>query len=325
MDARVRPRGARVSEALLPAAALELPFRKARALDARGGYWAAASEQGELAVGTVEPFALSRVEKVRLGGVASLCVLPARDLVVLVGDDPRGALRGLVATGDRGRFEEGAHTRWVHAVCALPEERGVATVSLDGTLRVWELTSEGPRRTHKLEAGIRPRVVCAHPKGRHLLTSGDDRILRAFNLARGEQVHAFARVDPATGAHDAGSWAHSSRYLCPEEDGATLLWEDLDGGLARWDFRTGARLAQHPARFLNAACSLAGGLAAGGDATGELQVFVRSRGPAVARASLGSAVLGLARTAPAELLALTAEGALTRWELARFAKASPPP
>ncbi len=138
------------------------------------------------------------------------------------------------ATGEMLRSFSG-HTKSVECVTFSPDDKTIASGSMDTTTMVWEV--ETGRRRHTLIYPKWPqpvRAVAFSPDGEMLASTGDDKM-----------VHFW---DPATGVHRERLWGHSSEIssLAFSPDGQSLASgchqtteTGAPGELILWDVTTG--------------------------------------------------------------------------------------
>src|SRR5262249_20909986 len=120
------------------------------------------------------------------------------------------------------------HTEPVRAVAWAPQRFEAASVSTDGTIRIWDLKSGSSRELRlTAEAPSKSRkgllAVAYSPSGRRLLTGGEDGMVRLWNVATGEQAYCFqGHTDAVNGV---ALSADGRRALSGSSDRTVRLWE----------------------------------------------------------------------------------------------------
>ena len=173
-----------------------------------------------------------RLWAVRGGTARALYAHPAAVTVVRVGTSifASGAADGSVRVFDRMHDADvralAGHTDAIRDLAIGPGDV-IATASMDGTVRLWDLaTGEGRiLGTHTDGA----EVVAFSPDGSVLASAGGDRVVRLW--------------DPRTGAERAALHGHDQVIdsLSFSPDGTRLVSSGFDGTISLWDVATGAR------------------------------------------------------------------------------------
>ena len=114
-----------------------------------------------------------------------------------------------------------AHTDIVDRTLAFsPDERLLATGSLDGTIKLWEVES-GALLWTGWQADLVEGLAFA-PDGQRLASGGDDATIRLWDVQTGAQIETIA----AHGAVQSVAWSSDGTHLaggCP--DGRIQVWE----------------------------------------------------------------------------------------------------
>jgi WD40 repeat protein len=131
----------------------------------------------------------------------------------------------------------------------------LASGSVDGTARLWEIPSGKELRQFRLNDPV--RAIALSPDGSVLAMAGDDSIIHLRDVARGTELH---QLECNRGGIHALAFA---------PDGALLASGHPDGSIQLWKVATGAKVRQWPAhrgRIWSVAFSRDGKrLASGGD------------------------------------------------------------
>jgi WD40 repeat protein len=115
------------------------------------------------------------------------------------------------------------HRWYVRALRFAPNARQLASGSMDGEVRLWEIP--GGRMAFPPLRGHQSRVssACFSADGRTLLTAGEDRTLRWWNVATGRQMLCLAEAGfPATPLEVVGGMFSIEAEWNP--GGNLLLW-----------------------------------------------------------------------------------------------------
>ena len=129
--------------------------------------------------------------------------------------------------GVRYRFED--HTAAVLAVDTSPVDNISASVSADGTLRIWDNATGENLQVITVENSLLTDVDFS-PNGEQIVVSGTDDMLHLFDVATGELLQSFSgHTDDIT----------SVAFL---PSGTELLSGGLDHVLRRWDVSTGEEI-----------------------------------------------------------------------------------
>ncbi len=174
-----------------------------------------------------------------------LCALlpRLRPSVFLAGDD------GVIREFDRGsgtlRATLRGHTRTVRSLAMSQDDRYLASVSDDGSVRIWDVEQ---RRELKRMAEPSPiRSVRFLPGDNQLVTASSGGSIRRWSITDGKLQSSFP-------AHVGDVWSAE-----PSPDGLSLLTTGDDGLVKRWDLASGqllqvfsgARGPVYDARWLN--------------------------------------------------------------------------
>ncbi|MGH2589495.1 MAG: WD40 repeat domain-containing protein [Actinomycetota bacterium] len=116
----------------------------------------------------------------------------------------------------------------------MPAAARLATASFDGTATIWDART-GDRTTTL--AHPRPLGVAFSPDGTQLATSGDDEVVRVWDVASEREFHAFS------------GHTNSIFGITYSPDGTRLATASLDGTFKVWNVSTGREemtIAAHP-------------------------------------------------------------------------------
>lgn len=130
--------------------------------------------------------------------------------------------------GDELRVLKG-HTNWVTGVTLLPDSLFAMSVSLDGTMRLWNLSIG--QQVYSVEAhpgGV--FSVAVSPDGRKAATGGSDGKVRVWDVRHGLALMTI----------DAHKEAVSALAITP--DGSLLISAGDDKAIRLWEFDTGAHV-----------------------------------------------------------------------------------
>ncbi len=129
--------------------------------------------------------------------------------------------------GVRYRFD--AHTATVLAVASSPTENISASVSADGTLRLWDNITGENRLTVMVEGSLLTDVAFS-PDGKQVVVSGTDNMLHLYDVESGELIRSFVgHTDDVT----------TVAFL---PNGEEILSGGLDRTLRRWRVATGEQI-----------------------------------------------------------------------------------
>ena len=144
----------------------------------------------------------------------------------LAGATPTAGVLWNIETGEvRGRFE---HSRQILDAAFSRDGRFLATASLDGTARVWDLEQQTPAAEPFRHPGA-VHFAEFSPDGRLLLTSGKDAAARVWDIATGKLAAA-----PINGVEDI-----VARF---RTDASQVVLTDYEGHFEAWDWRRRQRL-----------------------------------------------------------------------------------
>ena len=138
---------------------------------------------------------------------------------------------------ERNRLE--GHNDWVYGVEFSPDGQSLASVSLDGTLKLWQLDGR-QQATLQAPGGGKVIDVSFSPDGQLLATGGEDAAVRLWSRD-GTLLHTLA-------GHE--SWIYKVAF---SPDGKTLASASLDGTVRVWQ-ADGAPLqvlSEHPGPVLS--------------------------------------------------------------------------
>jgi len=133
---------------------------------------------------------------------------------------------------------------YIQAAVFTPDGSGLVTAATAQTnlIRLWDLASETTVRTfpdHGWQVAALGFVA-----GGHLVSAGDDRVVRVWDVESGEEVHALAGA------------TQSIAGLIATPDRSTIVAGCQDGRVIAWDAATGARLHQNQSEPLQAMCAI---------------------------------------------------------------------
>ncbi|GLP66368.1 hypothetical protein TUSST3_29880 [Streptomyces sp. TUS-ST3] len=128
-------------------------------------------------------------------------------------------------------FTRGDDHTWATAVRFSPGGETIACAHSDGSVRLWNTRDGTPRRRlHPLGHGVALQDIAYVGAGRVLLTAGDDRCARLWDVLAGEELARLAHPDAVSRVTvDAGNrWAATV-----SEDMTARIWDLTTGGLLR--------------------------------------------------------------------------------------------
>jgi WD40 repeat protein/serine/threonine protein kinase len=130
-----------------------------------------------------------------------------------------------VASGARIRDLHG-HSWHIRGLAYSPDGRQLASAGLDGTVRLWDVTTGQEMDTSPLRHGGYVFGVAFRPDGRRLASASGDRTVRIWDTATWKQLHVLR---DATG----GAWS-----VAYSPDGRGLAWGGTDATVKVWDEAT---------------------------------------------------------------------------------------
>lgn len=127
-----------------------------------------------------------------------------------------------------GRLE--GHQGWVSGVDISPDGRHAVTVSVDGSIILWDLLSQSLVR--RIETGAEGGLwaVAMSPNGRTALAETDEGAVGLWDLASGERLKKYV-IDGFSGAGSSGI------ALLP--DGQSAIAQGANGFIYQWDLQSG--------------------------------------------------------------------------------------
>jgi WD40 repeat protein/serine/threonine protein kinase len=118
------------------------------------------------------------------------------------------------------------HTNAVTCVAVSPDGQRLATANLDGTARVWDLSSGRPTRTLK---GHNDEVcsVAVTPDGQQVITGSIDDTVRVWDITSGRQLRKFDA--PTGGVSSVAVTPNGQRIVAATFDGTARVWDAVSG------------------------------------------------------------------------------------------------
>jgi WD40 repeat protein len=166
------------------------------------------------------------------------------------------------------------HDGPVNALVFTPDSKGLVTVSLDGTAKLWDLSKRQVRRTFR---GHTDWVLCValSRDGKVLATGSRDRTVRVWELNTGRLCWASG---PPGGNRRGAPPEHRDAVegVAFAPDGKSLASANWDGTVGLWDVTTGrglAKLRGHSQRVYTVAFSPDGQVLASGGVGGEVKLW----------------------------------------------------
>ena len=144
--------------------------------------------------------------------------IPAHELAAAGGGDPKQAPAELVAIFGSSRL---SHWNLVRALAFHPNGETLASVSTDGTLKIWDAKTGD--ELHTLGLHRKPvRAVAFSPSGYRLATGSTDQTIRLWDTTNGAHIKCISQR--AGGIYD----------LAYSPDGKTLASGHGDGAIRVW-------------------------------------------------------------------------------------------
>ena len=204
------------------------------------------------------------------------------------------------------------HNEDVYSVAIAPDGRMAATVGKDGTLRIWDTTSQSAMwkiMAHDGEANW----VAFSPSGQLLATCGDDRTVRLWDIAGGQQVRQWK-------GHEAEVYC-----LAFSPDGKHLASGGRDHRLTVWNVDRGneiLQMSEHTGAVQCVAYSPDGRWLTSASSDGNVHVWHADTGRLHATLREGQLpVMALAFSPDSKLLATGGEDQLIRlWDIEKSTK-----
>jgi WD40 repeat protein len=120
------------------------------------------------------------------------------------------------------------HSDKVWAAAFSPDGRFIASSSDDGTVKIWDTTSQREMRTLRHDGWV--RTVAFSPDGRVIVSGGNDKSLKVWDASSGRELRAL------TGHSD---WVMAAAF---SPDGRTIVSGSSDNTLKLWDAASGREL-----------------------------------------------------------------------------------
>ena len=202
----------------------------------------------------------------------------------------------LVARGDN----------WVTTTVIAPDGTWLAAGGVDGTVRIWDVTSERPRAAFNGNAGPVMAMAVA-PDGSWLAIAFSDGLVRIWDVAaEKEQAILSGHGDWVTAVAVAPD---SSWLATASNDGTVLIWDVAAG-------RSRAKLTEHAIR-VDAIAALPGGSLATGGLDSQIRIWDAATGKQrLALTGHSAAVAGIAAAPDGSWLATAGGDAEIRiWDL----------
>ncbi len=177
----------------------------------------------------------------------------------------------------------------VYTLAFSPDGRTLAAGTIDGLVRLWNVTTGQPRELKGHAAGV--ESLTFSPDGRSLVSTDLDGNVKYWDVEKGEE--RFAVVGHQGAAHGAAFLANGDLFLTCGDDGAIIFW-DAGTGEERW------RIAWEGQRLRSLAVTPDGALVA---AAGNDSVRVWSVATATVRQQWEAIVHSLAFNSDGSLLA----------------------
>ena len=123
------------------------------------------------------------------------------------------------------------HAKWVTAMAFSPDDRYLATGSLDGTALLWLKDTAQVLRAFQIGRGV--IAVEFSPDGTSVLTSSQDSVVRAWSIATGQEQMRFAGF---SGSADSVRFSSDQRYVLAAGKGRGNHWVRV------WSAETGEEI-----------------------------------------------------------------------------------
>lgn len=185
----------------------------------------------------IDPAKAHEVSKVDYGSPFLGCRFDPEGKFVFAGAEDNSILRWDIGSNQKTTLK--FHDSWVNSFAFTKDAATVVSGGYDGRLAWWPAAAEAPQpaRTVDAHAGW-VRCLVTSPDGQFLLSGGNDRLAKLWNLTDGTLVREFA-------GHD--SHVYSAAF---HPSGQFAVTGDLHGNVHHWEVATGKLVRSFDAKAL---------------------------------------------------------------------------
>ena len=137
-------------------------------------------------------------------------------------DAATGRVEALLHSGSIADREPVGHTDSVTALAFAPGSLTLASASLDGSARLWDIAAKRTTATFRHPSGS-ILALAFRPDGRRLVTGGSDGIVRIWDVAQPAALPVEIRADPSLGRINALAYSPDSRWIVVGRENGLLL------------------------------------------------------------------------------------------------------
>jgi WD40 repeat protein len=210
-----------------------------------------------------------------------------------------------LSTGKEQHLQEVPDSTWMATLQYTPDGKSLVGASLDGDVRVWNLSSGSIVQTFASQSGGRPQIAI-DPTGRTVLSGNDNGSVVAWDLSGGQALGrtlAWSTPDNA---------CPTSPCIAVNPPGRVMATDEGDGTVALVDLRTLEWYATLPAtrgQIANGLAFTPGGELVTGDAGGDITFWDTQTRTVLRKIHVPDPVNSLAVSPDGKLLALQMQAA----------------
>ncbi|MBD2168091.1 PQQ-binding-like beta-propeller repeat protein [Calothrix membranacea FACHB-236] len=166
----------------------------------------------------------------------------------------------------RQKFTLRGHSYSVKAIAVTPNGKQVISVSLDCTLKVWNLETGKELFTLSGHSDL-VQVIAVTPNGKQVISASDDNTLKVWNLETGKELFTLS------------GHSHSVNAIAVTLNDKQVISASLDSTLKVWNLETGEVIATFIGEYPMSCCAVApdGVSIVAGDSSGKVH-FLRFEG-----------------------------------------------